>query len=308
MALSTWSFGVQAAEAAYATMRDGNTALDAVVAGASVVERDSAVDSVGRGGTPDADGRMTLDACVMTAPDRCGAVAAVEGYVDVTAIARQVMERTPHVLLAGRGAAEFAARAGFVPKEVLTAEAQRRWRAWRERCAREYVDPYAGWLPGVNAEESGPKPGGDTNHDTVCVLARDARGELAGSCSTSGIAFKVPGRVGDSPIVGHGLYVDPKVGAATATGDGELIMGVCGSFMAVELMRAGSSPAEACQKVIERVAEQFEVEPRRQVAVVALAAGAEGAWSSAALRPSYVQVATDEHGTRTESPTFVRFP
>jgi len=299
--LSTWKFGTIANAAGWPLLHAGGIALDAVVAGATAVEDDESVDCVGVGGTPDASGEVTLDACVMTAPNRCGAVADIRRYANPTALARCVMERTPHVMLVGRGAELFAARQGFTPRALLTDAALQRWREWQQKTAPDSGAVCRGCTP--------PRDFSTSSHDTVSLLACDRAGHLAGACSTSGMAFKLPGRVGDSPIIGHGLYVDQQAGAAAATGNGELIMGVCGSFLCVELMRQGASPLDACIAVLRRIAERFDVPPDWQAAFIALAPAARGgAWASAALRPGFVHVISDDAGTRTESPPFVLFP
>lgn len=293
--LTTWKFGTIANAAAWPLLRAGGTALDAVVAGATAVEEDESVDCVGVGGTPDASGEVTLDACVMTDPNRCGAVADIRRYANPTALARCVMERTSHVMLVGQGAEQFAAREGFTPRALLTDAALQRWRDWQKQTAP--ASGAVGRLCGAP-----PVP----SHDTVSLLARDCRGQLAGACSTSGMAFKLPGRVGDSPIIGHGLYVDQQAGAAAATGNGELIMGVCGSFLIVELMRQGASPLDACITVLRRIAERFEPPADWQAAFIAMAPAARGgAWASAAMRPGFAHVVSDDAGTRTEPPRFV---
>jgi isoaspartyl peptidase/L-asparaginase-like protein (Ntn-hydrolase superfamily) len=293
--LSTWSFGPVANAAAQPVLLAGGSALDAVVAAATAVENDPAIDSVGVGGMPDASGRLSLDACVMTDPNRCGSVAFIRRFANPAAIARRVMEKTIHVMLAGDGAEAFALREGFAPRELLTPAANAAWEQWRADPARLDADHFRGWIPPRNVEEAGPDRArsapGAGSHDTVCILARDSSGELAGACSTSGMAFKVPGRVGDSPIIGHGLYVDNEAGAAAATGTGELVMGVCGSFLAVELMRQGRMPLEAACAVLHRIAARFQLSPDHQVAMVLLRK--DGAWASAALRPGFSHCITE---------------
>lgn len=302
--LSTWSFGVRAVEAARRSLEAGGGPLDAAVAGADAVERDPEVDSVGIGGLPDSSGRVSLDACVMTDPDRCGGVCAVREFACAAAIARRVMEVTPHILLAGAGADEFARSQGFAPACLLTDPARREWLRWRRDPASLTGDRYRGWIPPANVEER--RGLREPSHDTVCVLARGACGSLAGACTTSGMAFKLPGRVGDSPIIGHGLYVDQQAGAASATGTGELISGVCGSFLAVEEMRRGQSPAEAVRTVLERIASRYRLRPEHQVALIAIAA--DGAWASGSLRPGFRHAVDDGGGVRLESPSLVLMP
>lgn len=312
--LSTWSFGPVGNGPGMAAMARGASALDAVEIAATAVENDPKVQSVGLGGLPDADGCVSLDGCIMTDPNRCGSVAFVRKYANPVSIARRVMERTIHVMLVGEGAEQFAAREGFQPKALLTDASAREWEKWRADPANIRRDRYKGWIPPLNVEETARTDGGsgrslyrdaDWPHDTVSILAIDGQGRLAGACSTSGMAFKVPGRVGDSPIIGHGLYVDHRVGAAAATGNGELIMGVCGSFLAVEWMRRGATPAEAVAEVLERIRDRFELHPEHQVAMIAMAAKPSdgrpwAGWASAALRPGFHHTISDERGTRVE--------
>jgi N4-(beta-N-acetylglucosaminyl)-L-asparaginase len=305
--LSTWTFGTLANAAGWPVLQAGGSALDAVVAGATAIEDDETVDCVGVGGTPDAAGEISLDACVMTDPSRCGSVADIRHYANPTALARRVMEKTIHVMLVGPGAEAFAAREGFVPRALLTDAARERWERWRSATGVELAT-YRGSIPRRNVEEATremPKQRPLSGHDTVSLLACDRAGRLAGACSTSGMAFKLPGRVGDSPIIGHGVYVDQQHGAAAATGNGELIMGVCGSFLVVELMRQGASPRDACVEVLRRIAERFGLQPDHQVALIAIGSRERGgAWASAALRPGFVHVVSDEGGTRREAPHF----
>lgn len=310
--LTTWSFGPIANAPGMAILNAGGDALDAVIAAATAVEDDLTVNSVGAGGLPDASGRVSLDGCVMTNPDRCGSVAFVRNYAHVCAIARRVMERTIHVMLVGDGAEEFAAREGFARRELLTAYAREEWEKWQRDPRNLDREHYRGCIPPVNVEEvarsmsggdggrtrvrSGDGP--DASHDTVSIIARDQRGKLAGACSTSGMAFKVPGRVGDSPIIGHGLYVDQDAGAAAATGNGELVMGTCGSFLAVELMRRGASPMDAAVEALERIVKRFTLGPDHQVGMIAM--GRDGRWASAAIRPGFSHTISDDRGTRVE--------
>jgi N4-(beta-N-acetylglucosaminyl)-L-asparaginase len=293
--LSTWSFGPIANRAALASLRAGASPLDAAVAGATAVEDDPTVDSVGVGGIPDASGRVSLDASVMTDPDRCGSVCFVRGYAHAARMAREVMDRTMHVMLAGDGAEAFAKGQGFPRHEsdLLTPDARAAHERWI--AARAAHVPAAGEklgvLPPMNVEERYAQARGtrEPMHDTVCVLVR--HGSLAGVCTTSGLGHKLPGRVGDSPIVGHGLYVDQQAGAATATGNGELMMGVCGSFLAVELMRQGRTPMEAIVEVLTRISRRYTLTASHQSAM--LAVRADGLWASASLRPGFSHCVTD---------------
>ena len=248
--ISTWNHGMPANEAAWKLLEQGGSALDAAEAGVRVPEADPESMSVGYGGLPDRDGRVTLDACIMDHEGRCGGVCFLEGYMHAVSVARQVMEKTPHVLLAGKGAEEFAAAQGFERMNLLTPKAKAAWQDWLKT---------SDYKPPINAE----------NHDTIGLLSLDKEGRLAGACTTSGLSYKMHGRVGDSPIIGAGLYVDGAVGGATATGMGEMVIKVCGSFLVVELMRQGASPQEACEEAVKRIAARQDIEDR-QVGFLAL--------------------------------------
>ncbi len=313
--LSTWSFGRVANAAAWPILSAGGSALDAVEQACIAVEDNPAIDSVGRGGLPDASGVVSLDGCVMLSPRRCAGVCFVRRYGNPVSIARRVMEQTHHLLLAGEGAEAFAQAQGFTPVHLLTDEARQVWHKWRTDPDQLKGERYRGWLPPRNVEELrgvGPSVVSsrsndddrqrlspeealphNRSHDTIGVLAIDSSGMLAGACSTSGMAFKIPGRVGDSPIIGHGLYVDPAAGAAVATGTGELLMRTCGCFFAVELMRAGATPAAAAQQTIERIADSCDILEDHQVGLITLAP--TGEWAAASLRPGFrVAVRTDD--------------
>lgn len=232
--LSTWNFGIQANAAAWEVLSKNGSALDAVEAGVKVPEGDPNERSVGLGGRPDRDGRVTLDACIMDENMNIGSVASLEYIVHPISVARAVMEKTPHVMLVGDGALEFALSQGFKKEKLLTSESEAEWKEWLK--TSEYK-------PKANIE----------NHDTIGMIALDMNGNLSGACTTSGMAFKMHGRVGDSPIIGAGLYVDNEVGAATATGHGEEVIRIAGSHTVVELMRQGYPPQEACKKAVERI-------------------------------------------------------
>jgi N4-(beta-N-acetylglucosaminyl)-L-asparaginase len=244
--VSTWDFGVPANQAAWALLGKGGKALDAVEAGVMIPEADLHNHSVGRAGYPDRDGRVTLDASIMDGDGRCGAVAALENIAHPIKVARKVMEDTPHVLLVGDGALEFALQKGFKSEKLLTPESEQAWHAWLKQAQHR---------PAANSENqrSLGLPGARHDHDTIGMLAVDANGHLAGACTTSGMAWKLHGRVGDSPIIGAGLYVDNEVGAATSTGVGEEVIRNAGSFLVVELMRQGRSPQHACEEAVRRI-------------------------------------------------------
>ena len=235
VAVSTWRHGMAANQAAWPILESGGTALDAVEQGVRVVEADPTVSTVGIGGLPDRDGNVTLDACIMDHDGRCGSVAFLERTLHPVSVARRVMEVTPHVMLVGSGALEFARSEGFEDVDLLTPRARRAWEAWKAKGGPE--------RPPINVE----------NHDTIGMLTLDSAGNMAGACTTSGAAYKYRGRVGDSPIIGAGLYVDNEVGGATATGWGEAVIRAVGCFLVVELMRQGHAPQEACRLAVERV-------------------------------------------------------
>lgn len=232
--ISTWRFGIEANAEAWKVLSSNGRSLDAVEAGVKIPEGDPKERSVGLGGRPDRDGRVTLDACIMDEFSNIGSVACLEHIVHPISVARAVMEKTPHVMLVGDGALQFALSQGFKKENLLTAESETEWKEWLKKS--EYK-------PKVNIE----------NHDTIGMVALDMNGNLSGACTTSGMAFKMHGRVGDSPIIGAGLYVDNEVGAATATGHGEEVIRMAGCHTVVELMRQGFSPEEACKKATERI-------------------------------------------------------
>jgi len=272
--ISTWDFGVAANQAAWAILSKGGRALDAVEAGARVPEADLKNHSVGRAGYPDRDGHVTLDASIMDEHGGIGAVAGLEHIAHPISVARRVMEKTPHVLLVGDGALQFAIEQGFLREELLTPESRKAWREWLK--TNRYT-------PVANSEVKSyglGAPGGKLNHDTIGMLALDAAGNLSGACTTSGMAWKLRGRVGDSPIIGAGLYVDNDVGGATSTGVGEEVIRNCGSFLVVELMRQGRSPQEACKEAVARIVKKKPDAKDLQVGFLALSKqGDVGAWA-----------------------------
>lgn len=235
VALSTWNHGQPANEAAWQILQAGGRALDAVEAGVRVPEGDPEVMTVGYGGFPDRYGKVTLDACIMDENGGCGSVAFLQDIKHPVSVARQVMEKTPHVMLVGEGALDFALANGFEREDLLTPQAREAWEKWKAENGET--------TPLINIE----------NHDTIGMLTLDQAGDLSGACTTSGAAFKYHGRVGDSPIIGAGLYVDNEVGGATSTGWGEAVIRAVGCFLVVELMRQGHSPAAACEMAVDRV-------------------------------------------------------
>ena len=233
--LSTWNHGIPANADAWVKLKETGSLLDAVEAGVRNTELDLENLSVGLQGLPDREGITTLDASIMLGDGSCGSVAFVRQVKHPISLARAVMEKTPHVMLAGEGARQFAIAQGFpMEKEKLSPKAQVEYDKWKVTSQ---------YKPIINIE----------NHDTIGMIGLDASGKLAGSCTTSGLAYKMHGRIGDSPIIGAGLFVDDEVGAATATGLGESIIRICGSFLIVELMRQGRSPQEACEEAVRRL-------------------------------------------------------
>jgi len=280
--VSTWDFGVGANQAAWQVLGNGGNALDAVEQGARWAETDLCNSTVGRCGYPDRDGIVSLDASIMDGDGRCGAVAALEEIDHPISVVRKVMEQTPHVMLVGQGAQQFAVEQGFKREPLLTPEARQAWEQWRKTSQ---------YRPEINAERR-QMPGNSDNHDTLGMLAIDRNGRLAGACTTSGMAWKLRGRVGDSPIVGAGLYVDNEVGAATASGVGEEMIRNAASFLVVELMRQGRSPLEACQEAIDRVVRK-RPEATRSLQVCFLAMNRHGEVGAFALHPGFVYAVCD---------------
>ena len=232
--ISTWNHGLPANDAAMEVLINGGKAIDAVEKGAMVPEADPESMSVGYGGLPDRDGHLTLDACIMDHNGNCGAVSYLEHIKHPISVARKVMDDTPHVMLSGKGALDFALSKGFEKEDLLTESARQKWEEWKVE---------AKYQPIINVE----------NHDTIGLLAIDKNGDISGACTTSGLSWKMHGRVGDSPIIGAGMFVDNEVGGCCATGMGEAVMKTLGSFLVVELMRQGASPQEACEEAIARI-------------------------------------------------------
>ena len=267
--LATWSINHPALTAAWPALSTGGTAVDAVESAIRFAESDPRNATVGVGGSPDRDGTVSLDAAIMLSPSRTGAVGSVRRALHPITVARCVMERTPHYLLAGEAADQFAIEQGLETGELLTESSRRRWQEWR--ASNSITRPIA------NIEEQ--------NHDTIGVLAIDSNGTLAAGCSTSGLAWKLPGRVGDSPIIGQGLYADPSVGACVCTGHGELAAGICASFLAVETLRHGNSPTDAVRQVLSRIKENYQLTDQDQIGLIVLSH--IGHFSTGSLRPGY---------------------
>lgn len=281
--ISTWDFGQEANEAAWQVLKDGGRALDAVEAGVKVPEADPENQTVGIGGRPDRDGRVTLDACIMDENSRCGAVACLENVVHAISVARMVMEKTPHVMLAGDGATQFALANGFKKENLLTEKSKKEWQEWMKEAK------YEPWMNVENEHyirDKNHKPGDERNHDTIGMLSMDTKGNMSGACTTSGLAFKMHGRVGDSPIIGAGLYVDNEIGAATSSGVGEEVVRIVGSHLVVELMRQGMSPEQACKAALQRVISKNPA-MARDVQIGFLALNVKGEFGAYALQDGF---------------------
>jgi N4-(beta-N-acetylglucosaminyl)-L-asparaginase len=284
--ISTWDAGLEANKAAWKILGKGGRALDAVEKGVMVTEASQNC-CVGLGANPDRDGFVTLDACIMDEFSNCGSVAFLERIKHPIAVARKVMEKTPHVMLVGSGAQQFAVAEGFpLEEQKLSPEAQRNYENWLK--TSEYKPP------AINIESKnnhGPfapykLDNGEWNHDTIGMVAMDANGNLSGSCTTSGAGFKMRGRLGDSPIIGAGLFVDNEVGACTATGQGEDVIRVAGSHSVVELMRQGLSPEAACKKVIERIV-KIKKEKIKEIQVAFLSQNKKGQVGAFAIHKGF---------------------
>ncbi|MBX7093598.1 MAG: N(4)-(beta-N-acetylglucosaminyl)-L-asparaginase [Flavobacteriales bacterium] len=276
--LSTWKFGIQANEEAWKILSKGGKSIDAVEKGVMLIESDPNERSVGYGGRPDRDGHVTLDACIMDENSGIGSVICLEHIKNPISVARMVMEKTPHVILAGEGALQFALSQGFKKENLLTPESEAEWKNWLKTSKYE---------PIVNIE----------NHDTIGMIALDEHGNLSGACTTSGMAFKMHGRVGDSPIIGAGLFVDNEVGAATATGHGEEVVRIAGCHLIVELMRQGLSPEKACKTAVERVYKK-QKHRIKEIQVGFIAINKSGEFGSYCVQGGFNYAVYDKNGNR----------
>lgn len=283
--LSTWSFGQVANQSGWDILSKGGTALDAVEATAKFVEADLTQKSVGLGALPDRDGFVTLDACIMDEKGNCGSVMFLENILHPVSVARMVMEKTPHIQLVGSGAQQFALENGFTKHPAPTESSKKDWENW--------------------LKTSGYAPKSDiNNHDTIGVIALDQHGNLSGACTTSGLAFKLRGRVGDSPIIGAGLFVDNEVGAATATGTGEEVVRICGTHLVVELMRQGYSPENACKEAVERIIKRSP-KYNKEMIVGFLAINKKGEYGAYSTRKGFEFGVYDHSGTFLKPALFI---
>ena len=279
--LSTWNFGIQANAAAWEVLKNNGRALDAVEAGVKIPEGDPTERSVGYGGRPDRDGRVTLDACIMDENANIGSVGCLEFIKHPIAVARAVMEKSPHVMLVGDGALQFALSQGFVKENLLVEESEKEWKEWLKTSQ---------YKPIANIE----------NHDTIGMIALDANGNLSGACTTSGMAFKMHGRLGDSPIIGAGLYVDNEIGAATATGHGEEVIRISGCHLVVELMRQGKSPQKACEEAVARIVNLTRKRNKnlKDIQVGFIALNKKGEYGSYCIQGGFNYAVNDAKGNR----------
>jgi N4-(beta-N-acetylglucosaminyl)-L-asparaginase len=282
--ISTWDFGKAANAEAWKVLNSGGRALDAVEAGVKVPEADPNNNSVGYGGLPDRDGHVTLDACIMDENGGCGSVMCLEHITHAISVARMVMEKTPHVVLSGDGALQFALANGFKKENLLTPASEKAWKEWLKTSKYEPVINIENKL--YKKTSGSDMPGGKSNHDTIGMVAVDGKGNMSGACTTSGMAFKMHGRVGDSPIIGAGLFVDNEVGAATSTGVGEEVIRIAGSHLVVELMRQGLPPEEACKKAVERIVHR-NLEKIKSIQVGFLALKKNGEFGAFAIQKGF---------------------
>lgn len=302
--VSTWDSGLPVNAVAWKILREKNgRALDAVEAGANSIE-DTINCCVGLGGNPDRDGKVTLDACIMDEFSNCGAVAYLQRIKHPISVARKVMELTPHVFLVGEGAQQFALANGFkLEPDKLSADAEKTYKDWLKKSEyKPVMNIEQQQVKGQKKEGHGPfAPNkfddGSFNHDTMGTIALDAAGNLSGACTTSGMGFKMKGRLGDSPIIGAGLFVDNEIGAAVSSGQGEEVIRIAGTHLVVEMMRMGKTPEEACKGTIERL---VKINPAKakdfQVGFIAInKAGEYGAYS---INPgfSYSVTASEDGG------------
>jgi N4-(beta-N-acetylglucosaminyl)-L-asparaginase len=285
--ISTWDTGLAANKGAWEVLGRNGRALDAVEAGVRVTENEINC-CVGLGANPDREGIVTLDACIMDDKWNCGSVAFLERIKHPISVARRVMEKTPHVMLVGSGAQQFAVEQGFpLEEQKLSDDAKKSYDQWLKKSEYRPVMNIENTKPGSHGPSAPARlENGDWNHDTIGMVAMDANGNLSGSCTTSGMGFKMRGRLGDSPIIGAGLFVDNEVGAVTATGQGEDVIRICGSHTVIEFMRQGSSPEEACKKAVERIV-RIKGEKAKDIQVAFLALNKKGETGSFAIQKGF---------------------
>jgi len=285
--ISTWKHGVAANTQAMSIINDGGNALDAVEQGVMVPESDPEVTSVGYGGKPDRDGNVTLDACIIDQNGNCGSVAFLQFIKNPISVARKVMEKTKHIMLVGEGALKFSLQHGFKKENLLTEKSKKYWEKWKLE---------GNYDTNIINEE---------NHDTIGLLAIDKMNNISGACTTSGLSGKLFGRVGDSPIIGAGLYCDNEVGGACATGVGEAVIKICGSFLVVELMRNGLLPQEACEEAVRRTIKKYDDYKNIQVGFLAI--NKNGEYGAYSIQPGFQYALTINNKTELlDSDSFIK--
>lgn len=283
--ISTWRTTQKAVDEAWSVLDKGGYALDALEAGVKLEEADPDNMTVGYGGRPDREGRVTLDACVMNEKGNCGSVAFMQNIKHPVSVARKVMTDSPHVMIVGEGATQFAEDMGFEKQDLLTPKAEKAWKKWLK--SEEYK-------PIMNIE----------NHDTIGMLALDREGRVCGACSTSGMAWKMHGRVGDSPIIGAGLFIDPETGGAAATGHGEEVLKVAGCHLVVEMMRQGYAPEEACKIAAQRILDR-DTSNRKDVQVGFIALNKEGAFGGFSLQKGFSYIVANPEMNKSHKSRFL---
>ncbi len=310
LVISTWDAGVNANKAAWEILKKNGRALDAVEAGVMVTEAEKVNCCVGLNAYPDRDGHVTLDACIMDEHGNAGSVAFLERIKHPVSVARRVMEKTPHVMLVGIGAQEFAVEQGFpLEPDKLSDEAEKAYEEWLKKSEYKPVINIEN-TKGQNVFAPAYLNNGFLSHDTIGMVAIDAQGNLSGSCTTSGIAFKMRGRVGDSPIIGAGLYVDNEVGAAAATGTGEEVIKICGTHMVVEAMRHGASPEDACKLAVQKIAGRHTKEELKKIQVAFIAIDKQGNYGAYAIQQAfnYAVCYADDHNELIDGKYIVPLP
>ncbi|MBK9734129.1 MAG: N(4)-(beta-N-acetylglucosaminyl)-L-asparaginase [Saprospiraceae bacterium] len=300
--VSTWDSGLEVNKVAWEILGKGGKAIDAVEKGANSIENQINC-CVGLGGNPDRDGYVTLDACIMDENHNCGSVAFLEQIKHPISVARKVMEKTPHVMLVGEGALQFAMENGFVQEpKTLSKPAEKEYKNWLKKSEyKPIINIELGQGKEHFKNQDVPKKleNGNFNHDTMGLVALDSTFNLSGACTTSGMGFKMRGRVGDSPIIGAGLFVDNEIGAATSSGQGEEVIRICGTHLVVELMRNGNSPYEACKKAIERLV-NINKKKARDFQVGFLALNKAGEYGAYAVQPGFsFSVTSSDNGGKT---------
>jgi len=297
LVISTWDAGINANKGAWEILKKNGRALDAVEAGVMVTESEKDNCCVGLSAYPDRDGHVTLDASIMDELGNAGSVCFLERIKHPVSVARKVMEKTPHVMLVGNGAQQFALEEGFtLEPDILSDGAKKAYKEWLQKSEYKPVINIEN-TKGQNSFMPAHLSNGALNHDTIGMVAIDAQGNLSGSCTTSGMAFKMRGRVGDSPIIGAGLYVDNEVGAAVATGVGEEVIKICGTHMVVEAMRHGAAPEEACKLAVEKIIKRNTAEKIKNIQVAFIAIDKQANYGAYAVQKgfSYAVCYADDH-------------